>query len=680
MTTPLPTDPVPAEDPCPHCGHEVGDSWLVCAWCGEQLAVAAELASGARVGGGRYQILRVIGRGGFGITYDVGDRRLQRRVAMKELFPESAVRHGSMVLTPPQGRPGFKVARDRFLREARVLARFTHPGIVRVYEVFEEHGTAYLVMELLEGRTLVELLQQRGRPFPEAGVLDVAGRVSAALRPVHAAGVLHRDVNPSNVMLTHHGRVVVIDFGLARDYDQDQTRGMTRVVTPGYAPLEQYRGEGRFGPSTDVYGLAATCYRLATGRVPVSAVERDAGASLPSPHRLNPEISKAVSDAILDGLEIEPTHRPQDLDAFLARLGVGRLPDGPRSSLIDMAPPPVERTDADDRSAGRIADPAVTRGGRPSPSPSPRPKPPTPSPREPAPSPVASAAASVPPARDPDATVHAPLRPAPAASPAAPADVDATTPAPTRALADRRRDETVADGSAPVRAGGLDATAAASPGFRPTRPPGDVVVDEPRYRMVDGLPRPIGPHRRGRRAVLVPLAIVAIAVGSVTPVLGVGALVLVALPVLATMGDSAAHRLRGEHGVAGGWAERRMSSGTLAGPRYARNVVLSVGRATPAILLVAASMAGWYGLEGLGASPTVLDAVLRLVGSVGAGLVVAIARHGSARFRSGLGSEELVSRISPDGRISERVIVLWLVCGFVAAGALWLDPSVFPLP
>ena len=94
---------VSTDDACPHCGHEVGGSWLVCAWCGEQLAAEAELRNGDRLGDGRYQILRVIGRGGFGITYDVGDRRLQRRVAMKELFPESAVRHGSMVLTPPLG-------------------------------------------------------------------------------------------------------------------------------------------------------------------------------------------------------------------------------------------------------------------------------------------------------------------------------------------------------------------------------------------------------------------------------------------------------------------------------------------------------------------------------------------------------------------------------------------------
>ncbi|QXC63214.1 protein kinase [Aquihabitans sp. G128] len=334
-------------DRCPQCGHEVGDAWLVCAWCGQQLAAAAELVEGARLSDGRYQILRVIGRGGFGITYDVGDRRLQRRVAMKELFPESAVRHGSLVLTPPQGRAGFRAARDRFLREARVLARFTHPGIVRVYEVFEEHGTAYLVMELLEGRTLIELLQQRGKAFPEAEVLDVAGRVAAALRPVHAAGVLHRDVNPSNVMMTHHGRIVVIDFGLARDYDQDQTVGMTRVVTPGYAPIEQYRGEGRFGPSTDVYGLAATCYRLATGKVPVSALEarRRRRAALAAP---------AEPGHLQAGQRRHP-RRP--------RAGAGPPAPGPRRLPVPARDQPPARRPPLDPARHRAAAPGGARPG-----------------------------------------------------------------------------------------------------------------------------------------------------------------------------------------------------------------------------------------------------------------------------------------------------------------------------
>ena len=340
------------------------------------VVVPTELAPGAGLAESRYEIGSVLGRGGFGITYQGFDHRLERSVALKELFPESARRGGSYVEVPSADQPAFEVARQRFMREARVLARFSHPGIVRIFEVFEDNGTAYLVMELLEGRTLVDVLRQHGRPLAEDDLVDLAARVAAALRPVHAAGVLHRDVNPSNVVLTHHGRVVVIDFGLAREYQPDHTVGMTRVVTPGYAPIEQYRGEGHFGPSTDVYGLAATLYRLATGKVPIGALERSGGTQLVSPFRLNPDLSKDFSDAVLDGLELEPSHRPQDLDSFLARLGVAQLPTGIRARLLDSVPVPVpvpvpvQTADSAPKPVGpAVNEPVSPSGATPLPSP-----------------------------------------------------------------------------------------------------------------------------------------------------------------------------------------------------------------------------------------------------------------------------------------------------------------------
>jgi serine/threonine protein kinase len=642
----------PTGDLCPQCGHEVGGAWLVCAWCGHQLAAAAELPVGTRLNEGRYQVLSVIGRGGFGITYDAGDRRLQRRVAVKELFPESAVRHGSVVLTPPQGRSGFQAARDRFLREARVLARFTHPGIVRVFEVFEEHGTAYLVMELLEGRTLIDLLQQRGEPFTEAEILDVAGRVAAALRPVHAAGVLHRDINPSNVMLTHHGRIVVIDFGLARDFDAHPAVGVTRVVTPGYAPLEQYRGEGRFGPATDVYGLAATCYRLATGKVPVSALERDGGADLPAPHRVNPAISKEVGDAILDGLEIEPDHRPQDLDAFLARLGVRRLPEGPRSVLLDHVPPPVAPSAA----------PAGARPGAPA---------------------AWAPAAGVEPVSGETVVVArpSPSPPPPARPVAAAATVVAPrSPAPTDGLDANRR-------GVPVPPDGLDATrrppspgarvapVAAPPPPAPT-PLGPLAAGPDAARW----PLAVGPHRPGRRKLLVPLVAVALATGSAAPVLVSALVVLVGLPFLATLGDSVGHRLRAEHGVAHGWAERRLAPGALAPARFLRNVAVSLLRSVPALAIGAVLLGAWYGLDGLSLPTAASNLVLRGVGLITVGLLVMTGRNGASGFRTGLGIEEVVARWVPAGRTTERLVVGWLVAAIVVAGALWLSPDPFPLP
>ena len=558
----------------------------------------AELKEGERLVDGRYQILRVIGRGGFGITYEVGDRRLQRRVAMKELFPESAVRTGSMVLTPPQGRAAFRAARERFMREARVLARFTHPGIVRIYEVFEEHGTAYLVMELLEGRTLIELLEQRNRPLTEAEVLDVAGRVAAALRPVHAAGILHRDINPSNIMMTRHGRIVVIDFGLARDYDEGETEGMTQVVTPGYAPLEQHRGEGRFGPFTDVYGLAATCYRLTTGKVPISAVERDGVAVLPAPHKLNPAISKAVSDGILDGLELEPTHRPQDLDSFLSRLGIKRLPEGPRSMLLDTAPP---RPVADEPAIATALAPGF--GGP-----------------------------------DSTRTVHNATSEDLTLGPAYPPPPPHLSRAPQL----------------------VDGGPSAAPGARP--------------------PLAVGPHRPGRRKLLVALMLVALSAASAAPVMVSLLLVLVVFPGIATLGDSVAHRLRREYGMTLGWAERRLTPGALAPARLARNIMFSVLRSSLALVVGGVLVAAWYGLQQLTSNPVALDLSLRGIGLVVVGIILAVGRSGSARFRTALGLDELVARWVPDGRTSERLVVLWVVCTFVAAASIWLTPSPFPLP
>ena len=128
---------------------------------------AAELPAGEQLHGGRFVVGRVLGRGGFGITYETEDTRLSRKVALKELFPDAASRHGGVVVAPPEGRDAFAQAKERFLREARVLARFSHPGIVHVFEVFEEHGTAYLVLELLDGETLSQVLRTKGAPFSE---------------------------------------------------------------------------------------------------------------------------------------------------------------------------------------------------------------------------------------------------------------------------------------------------------------------------------------------------------------------------------------------------------------------------------------------------------------------------------------------------------------------------------
>ncbi|MDQ6697461.1 MAG: protein kinase [Actinomycetota bacterium] len=615
-----------AVDRCPHCGASVQDAWLLCAACGHPVAAAAELPAGTRLGQERFEVLGVVGRGGFGITYDVFDHRLRRRVAIKELFPESAVRHGETVLTAPQARPAFREARSRFLREARVLARFTHAGIVRVYEVFEEHNSAYLVMELLEGRTLLDLLRERGRPFSEAEVLDVAARAAIALRPVHVAGVLHRDINPANIVLTDHGRIVVIDFGIARSFESGQSTPMTAVVTPGYAPLEQYVGNGRFGPASDVYGLAATLYRLATAEVPVGALEREGGKALPAPHVLNPAISKTVSDAIVDGLELNPDHRPQTLDAFLLRLGL-RVSDPrpPRSVLLEAAPPHDGQAN-------------TTEQPRRSPSPGATVLEPGLSDRH-----VWSG-------RPEDATVLESAR-----SRSGPEGATALVPPTVVGAPDEAVDSSLTRVDRPA-------------------PP-------PHTRSAAAPPSIVGPYAAGRWKATVPLACMALALGAAAPVAAIITLVLIILPLLATWGDSVVHRFRRESGTAQRWIERATPPAAAAPVRFVGNVVVSALRSLPIVALTGALVGLWYGLDRLGVSQTGLDGVLRAIGLLTTTLLVVPARIGSPRFRTGVAIDDAVSRlVTPGGRLGQRGAVLWILAAAAIAGAVWLTPEVWPLP
>ncbi|QYG93493.1 protein kinase [Iamia sp. SCSIO 61187] len=319
----------------------------------------APLPPGAELGGGRYRLGGVLGRGGFGITYAATDLRLQRPVAVKELVPEGAAREGRRVVVPDGAGPSFARARDRFLREATTLARFGHPGIVRIFAVLEENATAYLVLERIEGRTLAAELRERRGPFTEPEALDVAAQAAEALAAVHGAGVLHRDVSPANLVRTPDGRIVLIDFGLARAFVEDRTTMMTRIVTPGYAPPEQHAGNGRFSARADVYALAATLYRLLTGTVPPVAAERVGGDGLVPLWRINPTVSHRTSDAIGDALALDPADRPASVADLLDRLGArapaGRAGEGYGPAVDAVGSPEEAGAEGDDGLAPDLA-------------------------------------------------------------------------------------------------------------------------------------------------------------------------------------------------------------------------------------------------------------------------------------------------------------------------------------
>ena len=317
---------------CHACGNLLKGTEGVCPVCGMPYA-SPHLPPGTKLREGKYTVGKVLGQGGFGITYQGADVALNRPVAVKEFFPDGSSRRTNLLVPPTAlGGGGLQNALESFLDEARTLSQFNHPGIVDVFDVFEENHTAYLVMELLQGETLGKRVAERGA-LEVSEVMTLASKLTDALAVVHDAGLLHRDIKPDNVFLTRDGRTVLIDFGSARAYVSGQTVNHTRLVTPGYAPLEQYTTEAKFGPYTDLYALAATLYHAATGTPPPPVTDRLAGTELePLPTTLPSGLRAAVEQ----GLEIRVDARPATVAVFRALLAQEVQPRRERET-----PPPA---------------------------------------------------------------------------------------------------------------------------------------------------------------------------------------------------------------------------------------------------------------------------------------------------------------------------------------------------
>jgi serine/threonine protein kinase len=293
----------------------------------------------------------MLGRGGFGITYLGADLRLKRAVAIKEFFPAGSSRHGNnAIFSGALSRSDYEDAIEKFMQEAQMLARFTHRSIVNVYEVFEEHATAYMVMEFLEGEHLLKRMERRGAPLTEHELIDMSGPIAEALDEVHAAGVLHRDIKPENIMLVgpeNATRPVLIDFGAAREFASGIANRHSIVLTPGYAPLEQYGEQARRGAFTDVYAFAATLYHVATGVQPPAATERALGVALRPPTQHNPALSAVFEGALLHGLEMKVDARPASASAFYRQMTTGvPAPNNPAGAGDAPSPPPRLREPA----------------------------------------------------------------------------------------------------------------------------------------------------------------------------------------------------------------------------------------------------------------------------------------------------------------------------------------------
>jgi serine/threonine protein kinase len=258
---------------------------------------------------GKFHVVDVLGRGGFGVTYDGFDDRLQRRVAIKELFPDGSTRRGSEVIGSNTGGVDIGHLRQRFIEEARALARFDFPGIVRVLEAFEDNGTAYMVMEYLEGESLEQRCDRLGR-LTSAETSQIISQLCDALEQVHAAGMLHRDVKPSNVILHPVRGAVLIDFGSARPAVAGTSKMHTQLVSHGYAAPEQYASSNRLSPATDIYALGATAWHVVTGEPPISTLDRVSGMTLPSVYDEAPKITPQLGAFIDAALVMDVVRRP----------------------------------------------------------------------------------------------------------------------------------------------------------------------------------------------------------------------------------------------------------------------------------------------------------------------------------------------------------------------------------
>lgn len=337
---------------CPICGHTNPPGATVCQSCGSplgaQMGVIASsfaLPAGTTLAKGRYKIERELGAGGFGITYKATDTLLSRPIAIKEFFLSGqCIRQGRDVIPLPTLKPqDYQAFRQEFINEARILAGIKHINKVEVYDVLEENNTAYMVMEFVDGKTLLKLLEERGGVMDETEAIGYITQVAGALEAVHKAGYLHRDVKPENIIVTNDGRAVLIDFGAARQFIAQKTKTMEPVLTPGYAPLEQYGTRARFGPPLDIYALGATLYHLLTGEVPVAAPDRAHGVNLKPPHQRNPRVSRWVSEAVMKAMEIEVAKRPQTVGEFLRALqapGGAPLVGQPQVGVSQPTPKP----------------------------------------------------------------------------------------------------------------------------------------------------------------------------------------------------------------------------------------------------------------------------------------------------------------------------------------------------
>ncbi len=316
---------------CPNCFAN-SFTGLNCSRCGYTVSQGKKehfvLPPGALLNQ-RYILGRVLGVGGFGITYLALDIEQNQKYAIKEYFPnEIALRDGSSVA--PSGNKVVRVFEHGlsvFFDEAQILRQFAEdPNIVHVYNCFRENNTAYFVMEYLDGVNLKRLTS-----ISYSNAEEVFFIVADSLQKVHEKGLLHRDISPENIFITKQGMVKLIDFGATRYYIGGASRSLSVILKPGFAPPEQYSSKGNQGPWTDIYALAATFYSLLSGKVIPDALERLNGQAVARLSQIVPEVSDSFAAAIEHALNLNYKERFQTIDDFISAIDKHEKPPVPET-------------------------------------------------------------------------------------------------------------------------------------------------------------------------------------------------------------------------------------------------------------------------------------------------------------------------------------------------------------
>lgn len=325
---------------CVSCFNELNSVGAVCPSCGySESQVPLHQLKPRTILNGKYLVGKVLGEGGFGITYIGWDLNLYIKIAIKEYYPVGYVTRESTVVHPFTGSNGdfFRKGCDRFVEEARRLAKFrSKPGIVSVNDFFKENGTAYIVMEYIDGKTLKEYLEDKDKKLSPSQVFEIIKPVITSLIEVHKTGMIHRDISPDNIMISDNGELTLLDFGAAREFTESGSKSISIMLKPGYAPEEQYRSRGVQGPWTDIYALCATIYKCITGITPDESTDRVHSDEVKLPSSLGINIDTAQEAALMKGMAVLQKDRFQNLQEFYTALY--EQPDNNTITVTDSEP------------------------------------------------------------------------------------------------------------------------------------------------------------------------------------------------------------------------------------------------------------------------------------------------------------------------------------------------------